>query len=230
MRNKLLLFDIDGTLISGSWAGQRAYLEAIRICYKLDVDLDNYPTAGKTDLLIMRDLLERNGISAKGVELENLSRTYLQSLRATVPSDPGLVLPGVTRLLERLTRRTDLYLGLGTGNLEEAAWIKLRFHGLDEYFQTGGFGSDALRRSDLIREGIRKASRHFKIRFQKVVIIGDTPSDIEAAKANHAASIAIASGPYSMEELRKAGATEVLPDLRDCEQFLQALDCLPLSY
>jgi beta-phosphoglucomutase-like phosphatase (HAD superfamily) len=221
--DKLLLFDIDGTLISGSRAGQSAYLEAIKACYDLDVDLENYSTAGKTDLLIMKELLEKEGIPPKDIDLNHLSYIYLQSLRAAVLHDPGSVLPGVAALLEQLTRRPEIYLGLGTGNLEEAAAIKLRFHKLDKYFQTGGFGSDALERSDLIREGIRKASTFFRVRFQDVVVVGDTPFDIEAAEANGVFCIAVASGPFTIEDLTKFGATKVLPDLRQSNEFLAAL-------
>jgi phosphoglycolate phosphatase len=223
MGGTLLLFDIDGTLISGSRAGQTAYIEAIRACYNIDVRLHDYSTAGKTDLLVMKELLENEGIPSKDIDLKHLSKVYLQSLRELVPRDPGWVLPGVATLLEELAGRADIYLALGTGNLEVAARIKLSFHQLDRYFHTGGFGSDALQRPDLIKEGIRKASRYFRIRFQRAVVVGDTPFDIEAAEANGAFSIAVASGPYTIEDLTKAGANRVLADLRQSEEFFNAL-------
>jgi phosphoglycolate phosphatase len=223
MENTLLLFDIDGTLISGSRAGQRAYREAIRTCYGVDADLDSYPTAGRTDLLIMKELLEREGFAPRDIDLEQLSRIYLRSLKAAVSNDPGFVLPGVTALLDRLAGESDIDLALGTGNLEEAAYIKLRFHKLDGYFRTGGFGSDALRRSDLIREGIRKASDYFRVTFARVVVVGDTPFDIEAANANGASCISVASGPFTTKDLTSAGAKHVLSDLRQPDRFFAAL-------
>jgi phosphoglycolate phosphatase len=199
--NRLLLFDIDGTLIRGSRAGESAYLEAIQTCYHFDGDLQGYSTAGKTDLLIMKELLTTEGIAQEDIDFDDLARVYLRCLQSAVARDPGYVLPGVPEVLEELAGRDDVYLALGTGNLEEAAHIKLSFHELDKYFQTGGFGSDALQRSELIREGIHKASRFFQIRFQQVVVVGDTPFDVEAAEANGAASIAVATGPYCMEDL-----------------------------
>ncbi len=227
MPHTLLLFDIDGTLISGSRAGQTAYVEAIRSCFNIELGLQGYSTAGKTDLLIMKELLESNGVSNGEIDLEYLAKVYLQSLKKTVLRDPGIILPGVDTLLNKLSDMKNIFLALGTGNLEEAARIKLRFHNLDRYFQTGGFGSDAIKRPDLIALGIKKASGHFQVSFQHTIVVGDTPYDILAAVANEAYSIAVATGSYSFEDLQKTGATQVLPDLKDSETFVKIIDSLP---
>lgn len=222
----LLLFDIDGTLISGSRAGQTAYVEAIRSCFNLELDLQGYSTAGKTDLLIMQELLESNGVSKGEIDLEYLAKVYLQSLKKAVLRDPGIILPGVDTLLNKLSGMKNIFLALGTGNLEEAAWIKLGFHNIDRYFQTGSFGSDAIKRSDLIALGIKKASGYFQVPFQHTIVVGDTPFDVIAAMHSEAYSIAVATGPYSLEDLQKAGATQVLPDLKDSEAFVKIIDSL----
>ncbi len=219
----LLLFDVDGTLIGGSRAGQVAYAEAIRHCFGVEVDPDERFTAGRTDLSIMQELLARKGVSTNRMALDRLAWAYMASLEQTVLRDPGAVLPGVRTLLDGLSRRGEIFLGLGTGNLEGAARIKLRFHGLESYFSTGGFGSDSVERSDLIAAGIRKAEERHGAVFDRIAVIGDTPFDVEAARANGALSIAVATGLYSQAALQKTGATAVLSDLRDGDLFLKAL-------
>lgn len=204
-------------------------MKAIKSCFNLEIDLQGYSTAGKTDILILYDLLEANGVDERKIDKEKLSDSYLKHLEETVLHDPGIVLPGVKRLLHELVRVDNLFLALGTGNLEKAARIKLGLHSLNRYFQIGGFGSDAPERADLIAKGISKAVEHFGIKYQRIIVVGDTPFDVEAARYNGIHSIAVGTGPYDLETLRNAGATQVLPELADSGAFLKILFSLPTN-
>ena len=118
-------------------------------------------------------------------------------------------------------------MGLGTGNLEAAARLKLSLHSLDGFFETGGFGDDALNRGNVIAAGIRKAHRAYGISFQRVVVIGDTPGDIEAGKANGVHSVAVATGVYSVAELKRRNPTLVVRNMKEPEKFIRQLQELP---
>ncbi len=228
MSRTLLFFDIDGTLIRGSEAGQTAYVAAVRTVFCAAADLRGLQASGKTDILNLRELLERCGIDPRRAEDERLIAAYLQHLAEAVRRDPGEVCPGVKTLLPELAGRPDLKLALGTGNLEQGARIKLAVHGLDVYFETGGFGSDATERADVIAAGIARAQGYYATKFSRIVVVGDTPLDVRCAGANGAHSIAVATGRFGLEELRQSGATLVLPDLSQ-GRMLAALESLPPS-
>lgn len=222
----LLLFDIDGTLIRGSVAGQTAYIRTMQSMYHATVDLRNMQISGKTDLINLRNLLESCELDPRLAEDDGLIATYLHHLAEAVQADPGVMCPGVGCLLDTLVGQTEMRLALGTGNLEAGARIKLAAHNLNAYFATGGFGSDATERADVIAAGIAKAGIWFGERFERIVVVGDTPLDVACAKVNGVHSIAVATGSFGSEELRQAGATLVFPDLTETEIFLDALRAL----
>ena len=229
MQNILLLFDIDGTLIRESRAGHNAYIEALRTAFGVEAELDSLELAGKTDLVNLRDLLVRSGLDPDLSGAEQLLAAYLRHLEQAVRRDPGLVCPGVRQLLPILQAQSWVSLALGTGNLERGARLKLAIHGLDGYFPTGGFGSDAVERAAIIAAGITKAETYFGTRFDRVAVIGDTPRDIACAKDNGVHSIGVATGFYGVGELRQAGATMALADLTRAQDFLAAMAALPSS-
>ncbi|MGE5550121.1 MAG: HAD family hydrolase [Bacteroidota bacterium] len=226
MPGTLLLFDIDGTLIRASEAGQTAYIKTIRTLYHVTVDLGAVQISGKTDLANLRALVEAYDLDPRLAKDDDLVATYLHHLRETVQADPGVVCPGVRWLLDTLAVQRDMRLALGTGNLESGARIKLAAHGLNIFFPTGGFGSDAAERAEVIAAGIAKAEAWFGERFAKVVVVGDTPLDVACARANGVHSIAVATGAFGLEELRQAGATLVLPDLTGTKAFVDAVGAL----
>lgn len=227
MLSTLVMFDIDGTLLRGSQAGRAAYVRAIETCCGVSVDLTGLETAGKTDLAILQELLKRTELSQAEVDCSELLAAYLRHLKEGFREDPGEICPGVRELLAALSRLPWVRLALGTGNMEQAAWMKLAAHGLDLYFGTGGFGTDAAQRMTVIAAGILKAQVRYRTRFRRVVVVGDTPYDIASAMANGAHSIGVATGPYSLETLWRAGATLAFPDLQETASFLRALEALP---
>lgn len=221
------MFDIDGTLLRGSQAGRAAYARAIETSCGIPVDMSGFQTAGKTDPAILRELLERTGLSDVSVDADGLLAAYLRHLEEGFRGDPGEVCPGVRDLLDTLSALAWVRLALGTGNLEQAAWMKLAAHGLAHYFATGGFGTDATQRAAILAAGILKAQARYRMTFGRVVVVGDTPDDIASAAANGVHSIGVATGPFSIDTLRRAGATLVLPDLSETAPFLRALQTLP---
>ena len=222
----LLLFDIDGTLTSGGPA-VTAFRIALESTYGTAGPVGEYDFAGKTDPRILRDLLTAAGLAPDEIDggLPRFRVRYLAELEARIGTDPVTVLPGVRRLIAELAARDDVFLGLVTGNVAGGARLKLRSAGLWHHFPVGGFGSDHEVRNELPRVALDRASRHWGRAFsgEESVIIGDTPRDMECARAVGAATVAVTTGRFSSAALREAGADRVLPDFSDTAAAVEAL-------
>lgn len=229
MLQTLLLFDIDGTLIKGARSARTAFARAIQSCLGVTVDLSTLNSAGKTDYRIMQEIFEQHRLPADRVDWDALRASFLHHIEAAVRLEPGEPCPGVRPLLETLIREPVMTVALGTGNLKSSAYAKLAAHGLDGYFATGGFGDDSIDRNAIITVGIARAEAHRGVRFDRVVVVGDTPYDIASAQANRVHSLAVATGPFDVESLRAAGATVVLSDFMQTEAVIRAIDSLPPS-
>jgi phosphoglycolate phosphatase len=227
MQHTLLLFDIDGTLIEGSGEGIEAYAAAVWEVLGVRLRVPGHDMAGKTDRLILKELLEASGIEPGEEQLPRILEGYLRNVMAQIRAEPGRLLPGVEGLLRRLSAEEGLHLAIGTGNLERAARLKLELHGLERFFGTGGFSDDALYREQVVAAGIRKARRAYGTAFDRVAVVGDTARDAAAAQANGAHAILVATGTSSAEELRRSSAAVVLKDLTHPEAFLRELRRLP---
>jgi phosphoglycolate phosphatase-like HAD superfamily hydrolase len=229
MLNTLLLFDVDGTLVKGARGARTAFARAIQTRLSVEVDLSGLELPGRTDYWIMEEILRSNGLPTDRATRDMLQEAFLEHFHEAVQQQPGQVLPGVRPLLDRLTQKPATVLGLGTGNLQRSARMKLAAHGLDVYFAVGGFGDDGLERNAIIAAGITRAQRRHGTPFDRVVVIGDTLHDIACAIANGAHSIAVATGPADVETLRQAGATVVFVDLSETDAVVEAIDALPRS-
>lgn len=216
----LLLFDLDGTLLKGT-AGRRAFQRAFAALAGLPDAGRGIAFAGKTDTALFREIIAARGLT--GLTPADVAPVYLRCLAEEVAADPGYLFPGVPELLSRLADQAGVYLALGTGNLEEGARIKLAPHGINDYFPTGGFGSDSEVRNELIRFGIARAEAYYRTAFDRVVVIGDTPLDVACGKANGALTVGVATGPYALADLQQSGADRVLQDFADQERALAAL-------
>jgi phosphoglycolate phosphatase-like HAD superfamily hydrolase len=215
---KLVLFDIDGTLIDTGGAGARSWSWAFERVFARQVDIAEHTTAGMTDPAIAREtftqVMERDPTSS---ELAQLMASYQAVLPDYVASSPDYrVLAGVKELLERLTEIGTL-LGLTTGGLEAAAHAKLGRGGLNHFFLVGGYGSDSEDRVALTRAAITRGERMLDgpLDLSDVLVVGDTPLDIAAAEGVGAVSVGVASGHYGVDELSSAGADHVLTSLAD---------------
>jgi phosphoglycolate phosphatase len=174
--------------------------------------------AGMTDRAIVRVALRAIGSEDHPTAIDSVVERYLVCLRDELPiATDYRVLPGVVALLDSARVRRDLALGLGTGNVQTGATLKLAHGKLDTYFAFGGFGSDHEDRAELIRVGAERGARQLghPVRDCRVVVIGDTPKDVAAAQANDAESIGVATGRHDLGSLRAAGATQVFTSLAD---------------
>ncbi len=217
-RAKLILFDIDGTLVDTGGAGARSWAWAFERIFDRHVDIAEHSTAGMTDPAIARvtftQALEREPTAA---ELTRLMASYQAVLPDYVASSPDYrVLAGVQELLERLTG-AGVLLGLTTGGLEAAAHAKLGRGCLNHFFLVGGYGSDSEDRVALTRAAVDRGGQMLDspLDLDHVFVVGDTPLDIAAAKGVGAVSVGVASGQYGVEELSAAGAAHVLASLAD---------------
>ncbi len=224
---KLLLFDIDGTLINTNAAGLQGFARAFREIFGADDDLSRVDFAGATDSDIMRQLFALHGVPFVAENQERFRAAYFPALEQILPERPGCVLPGVGPLLEALAARDDVQLALLTGNFAASARLKLVHYKLWDYFPFGAFADDSLDRNELGPVALKRA-REFRggADFDPaadVWIIGDTPKDIACARAFGARVLAVATGKHRMEQLAAHAPDAVLPELSPTPQVLDLL-------
>ena len=225
---KLVLFDIDGTLVLTGGAGIRAMNRAGEAVLGIPNLLDGIPVAGRTDWIILHDALKKSGHDLDEDLFARMRDAHHEYLREEIllPGD-GVkdVMPGIRTLLPRLQSRDDIALGLLTGNFEEAARIKLGHFDLWDFFRCGAFGDDAADRNHLVPFAVDRARGlgMGDFDYADVVVIGDTPSDVACARAVGAVPVAVATGTYSIDALRETGATIVLDDLSDTDGFVRMI-------
>ncbi len=223
---QLLLFDIDGTIVSGGPAKQ-AFHEALLETFRTAGAIEVHEFSGKTDPQIARELLVGAGIPDEQVDagLPDLFDRYLAGLEARLPESPMRILPGVIDLVHSLDADPEVGLGLVTGNVARGARLKLASTGVADRFRVGGYGSDAEERNDLPGIALRRAEESWGIRFNPaaVVVIGDTPRDIECGQAHGLRTLAVATGNYSADQLAEAGPDHVVEDFADVDRVLEWL-------
>ena len=224
----LVLFDIDGTLVLTGRAGMRAMNLACEETVGHGGALNGVAVAGRTDWIILHDVMANHGRSLDSARLDELRRRYVAHLQEEIllPGE-GVkdVMPGIRELLDRLRLQPDAALGLLTGNFEEGARIKLEHFDLWKYFRYGAFGDASADRNDLGPIAIRRAREGglADVPASQVVVVGDTPHDVACAHAVGAVAVAVATGGYSVDRLRETGADYVFKDLSDTEAFLRLL-------
>lgn len=217
---RLLLFDVDGTLVNAGGAGRRAVERALRLHVgELDRSLVRLRLDGMTDRLIVREVLRALGRPFDDDLCDRVLGDYVRFLREEIHGPGYRVLPGVAALLRALRNRGAV-MALCTGNVEEGARVKLARGGLDGYFGWGeeaicGFAADGEAREHIVEAALRRAARRLgrPVRPGEALIIGDTPRDVEAAHRTGAAVLAVATGRFSVEELAACAPGRVLPDL-----------------
>jgi phosphoglycolate phosphatase-like HAD superfamily hydrolase len=222
----LILFDVDGTLLDARRAGSRALLSALAEIFGRPFARNGVRFAGRIDRAIVSDLIIANGVPPSKVEwgLAATFRVLAGHMRAETERTPSVPYPGVAPLLDALSSRKRLLIGLLTGNLRSTALIKIASAGLDPaLFQTGAFGDEAYDRNSLPPIALRRAKELLGYPVPKTIIVGDTPADIECARVNSLQSLAVATGPYPVAELAAHRPGHVLPDLTDLPTVMQIL-------
>jgi phosphoglycolate phosphatase-like HAD superfamily hydrolase len=212
----ILLFDIDGTLITSGGCGRRAMERAFESLYG-NREVCNFRFDGMTDLQIVRRALTALGVQPTREAMEASIRVYLELLALEIErttDDNYRLHEGITEAL-RAARARGHGIGLGTGNVHEGARIKLARVGVFEEFAFGGFGSDAEDRTELLRHGAVRGAEHLGMPLAscRVVVIGDTPKDVAAARGIGAECIGVATGTFSLSELVESGATHAFTSL-----------------
>jgi len=224
----IILFDIDGTLVLTGGAGMRAMNRACEDLVSGEDAMAGVTFAGRTDWSILDDILRNHGHTLDEVLLDHLRQRYVTHLGEEIHL-PGRgvkdVMPGIRPLLDALTAREDVHVGLLTGNFVEGARIKLEYFDLWKYFPWGAFGDDAANRNDLVPIAVARAraSGVDAVDPRHVLVVGDTPNDVECALVAGALPVAVATGSYSADQLRAAGADLVFDDLSDTTAFLKLL-------
>jgi phosphoglycolate phosphatase-like HAD superfamily hydrolase len=217
-RPQAILFDVDGLLITTGGAGARSWRWAFDELYGIPADIGEFTDAGMTDPVVGRlTFAAAVGHEPSDEELARVISHYLMRLPEEVARSPGYrVLDGVEGQLLRLCR-SGFLLGITTGAVEAAAHIKLARANLGRFFSVGGYGSDSADRGELTRAAIQRAGAILRSPLDPrgVLVVGDTPKDIAAARAVSAVGVGVASGHYSEEELRAAGADHVLGSLEE---------------
>ncbi len=242
----LILFDIDGTLLSAKQeAWKLAADESVEKCWMGEVEMMRdvihditgiivdpyrYKASGKTDAQVVFELFE--GICMAEEEIYDwmpkLLEEYLKRLGKVINGPKSVeLMPGVRELLEELSSRQDVVLSLLTGNCQGAARLKLATHGLEKYFvfEAGAYGDRAKHRDELPAEAVKAAKKHKGHQFvgTQVVLVGDTPSDVRCVKTIQARVLAVATGSYSLEQLQAEGPDHLFSNLSDKSEILKAI-------
>lgn len=227
---RLVLFDIDGTLLTARGAPRRAFERALIEVYGTAGPIARHRLSGKTDPQITREVLTLAGLDNATIDggLARLWSVYSRELHRALadPEHETVVLPGVRPLLAALEARDGgVLLGLLTGNIREGAEIKLASARVETEFRVGAFGSDCEQRDGLPAIAVERAlaltGRTFRAR--EIVVIGDTPNDVTCGRALDVKTLAVATGSYDESALRAAGAHDVVPDLGDTKRVLDML-------
>ena len=219
---KLVLFDIDGTLMSTGGAGTRSMNLAFEELFSIPDAFRGISMAGKTDPQIIKEGLRKHGLDAENGNLGLFSSSYVAHLRTEIQNPDRHLKPGIRDSLELLSRREDAFLGLLTGNIEAGARIKLEAFELNVYFPFGAFGSDDEDRNRLLPVAVERFRllQGTPVAYRDCVIIGDTPKDVECAKVYGAFAVAVATGPYVYDALVASGADVVLRDISEMDYTL----------
>jgi phosphoglycolate phosphatase len=227
---RLILFDIDGTLLSARSAPRRAFSRAMQEVYGTTGPIANHPFSGKTDPQIARELLHLAGREDAEIDagFDRLWQVYIRGLEHELarPGHRTEVYPGVRALLEALQdRATDTCVGLLTGNIEPGAALKLGSVGLGHHFCLGAYGSDCEQRDGLPPIAVERALARTGVSFRgaDVVVIGDTPNDVTCGRALGVRAVAVATGRHDRAALAAAGAHVVFDDLAETQPVLDAL-------
>jgi phosphoglycolate phosphatase len=222
---RLLLFDIDGTLIHSGGAGVQALKAAFKERFGINDDLQDIEIAGMTDSGIVLSILNKHRIAATNENVSAFLDSYVHFLSQELPRRKGKLMPGVLELLERLKSRPNVVLALLTGNVSRGARLKLEHYGVWHFFEFGAFADDHRDRNELGRFARARAEEKHRREFaaSEIDVIGDTPRDIACGKALGARTIAVATGRWSRDELAKHHPDFLIDDLSEVETIMDTL-------
>lgn len=218
----ICLFDIDGTLLNSMGAGKAALEGALCEEFSVPSIRNHIPYSGRTDRAIMRDLLQTHEFEYSLDNVQRLIAGYLQRLPDSLKKNQGRVLPGILDLLAHLMEQDDVVVGLLTGNIRAGAKTKLGHFGLHDFFAFGGFGDHHYDRDDVAREAMQAIIENCgeSVALNKIWVIGDTPLDVQCARAIGVNAVAVATGLHTADELAKSKPDLLLNDFSDPSPLL----------
>ena len=220
----VLFWDIDGTLLTTAKAGVFAWEDAVReFTGRDDFELARFRIAGLTDYQIAVRTFEELGVRADEAYVRRFVDRYGELLPSSLPRKKGRVLPNVREILEHLAGRSDVRSYLLTGNTRAGATAKLTHYDLIHFFPDGAFAEDAGARSSIASRALSLARQTGHVADDRLFVIGDTPHDIECANAIDARTIAVATGGYTVDELRAHEPWRVFAELPPPQEFMRLL-------
>jgi phosphoglycolate phosphatase len=222
---RLLLFDIDGTLVNTGGAGIHALKIVIKNRYGTDDDLGDIEIAGKTDSNITADILKKYNVAQTAGNIDSFLNEYVDLLRNLLPKLDGRVLPGIREILTRMKVKPDRVLGLLTGNVERGAKLKLQRYDLWDFFEFGAFADDHHDRNQLGQFARARAQEKHGHEFDaaRIDVIGDTGHDIACGKVFGARTIAVATGGWSRQKLSALQPDFLFDDLSNVDEVIRTL-------
>jgi phosphoglycolate phosphatase-like HAD superfamily hydrolase len=220
------LFDIDGTLLSSGGAGKAAMEAALSSQFAVPASSADVPYSGRTDRAIVRDLFRLHAIEQSEQNWLRFVAGYLGLLPSHLESHKGRVLPGMSALLQTLSKRNDVAVGLLTGNIQHGARLKLSHYGIFDHFAFGAFGDSYYDRDAVACEALEVIHRRHNgtIRSERIWVIGDTPLDVQCARHIGARAVAVATGWTSLEALRASQPDLLFENLLDPTPLLDQLN------
>jgi phosphoglycolate phosphatase len=224
-QKRLLLFDIDGTLIHSGGAGVEALKRALKERFGIEDDLHDIEFAGVTDAGIVNSILKKHNLPTSAENVAAFLDSYVHFLPKELPEREGQLLPGVLELLEKLKTRKHVILALLTGNLSRGAQLKLSHYGVWHFFEFGAFADDHHDRNQLGSFARARAKEKHGCEFSadEIDVIGDTPRDIACGKALGARTIAVATGSWSREKLAQHAPDVLIDDFSDVDRLIDTL-------
>src|SRR3954464_9488504 len=213
---RLVLFDIDGTLIHSGGAGEKAFARVCATMFDVPNGTAGIRFAGRTDTSIVREFFTQHGIAATPENFDRFFDCYVFWLDQMLQATPGRVLPGVSKMLTALQKLANPpVIGLLTGNIRLGAEIKLRHYQLWDAFATGGFGDDHEQRNCVAAVALERGQKLSgqKLQGDQVLVIGDTPLDVECGRAINARVLAVATGNFTVDQLEKDRPDWTVPTL-----------------
>ena len=222
---RLLLFDIDGTLVSTGGAGVRALKLVIEKRYGVQDDLHDVEIAGRTDSGIAASILKKYGVNGADENVSDFLDEYVCFLGQTISTTDGNILPGMSEILNRMKAKPDRVLGLLTGNVKRGAELKLQHYGLWDFFEVGAFADDHHDRNQLGGFARARAQEKHGHDFDaaQIDVIGDTGHDVTCGKAFGARTVAIATGSWSREQLAAHKPDFLFDDLANVGEVVRVL-------
>ena len=224
---KALLFDIDGTLLKCNGAGKSSLIKATIETFGTAGEMEKVDFQGKTDPIILKESLNTMGFNSMDIheKTNELKTKYFKYLRSDLKTHDPILLPGVKDILSKLKKNEKILLGLLTGNFKESAMIKLEHFSIENYFKFGAYGDDGEHRNQLPHVAQKRINQSMgmDIKFEDMIIIGDTVHDITCAKSVGAVSVAVGTGWCPKQDLLENSPDYFFPDLSNFDDFFTSL-------